>query len=153
MLQHHRIARDQWLDRMHDRLSVLGPITVSSNETLYAMAGGTGFTDGAVGSATYVINPFAGQAPANAPQFSPVPGAYSGTQSVTISSTTGSSYICYTLSASPPALLPQTDNLGGCLVGTLYTGPVSIAATETLYAIAGTDLIGPPSSLWRNLYD
>ena len=47
-----------------------GPVTVSSNETLYAIAGGTGFTDSAVGSAAYVINPFAGQAPANSPDSS-----------------------------------------------------------------------------------
>src|SRR5208283_591955 len=40
-----------------------GPVTVSSNETLYAIAGGTGFTDSAVNSATYVINPFAGAGP------------------------------------------------------------------------------------------
>src|SRR5208283_2059117 len=80
-----------------------GPVTVSSNETLYAIAGGTGFTDSAVNSATYVINPFAGagpggyagQAPVNAPQYSPAPGSYSGTQSVTLSDSTPGAYICY----------------------------------------------------------
>ena len=33
-----------------------GPVTVSSNETLYAVAGGTGFTDSAVNSASYLLN-------------------------------------------------------------------------------------------------
>ena len=96
------------------------PVTVSSNETLYAIAGGTGFTDSAVSSSTYVINPYAGQAPVNAPQYSPVPGAYSGTQSVTFTDSTTGSYICYNVASSPPALFAQTDNIGGCLVGTLY---------------------------------
>lgn len=32
-----------------------GPVTVSSSETLYAVAGGTGYSDSSVGSASYVI--------------------------------------------------------------------------------------------------
>ena len=71
------------------------PITVSSNETIYAVAGGTGFTDSSVVSAAYVLNPFAGTVAAAAPTFSPLPGTYSGPQSVTISCATPSSNICY----------------------------------------------------------
>ena len=138
------------------------PITVSSNETIYAVAGGTGFTDSAVGSAVYVINPYwdgsspSGQAPANAPTFSPVPGTYSGTQTVTISSTaTGPTtpYICYVLSASTPTFTPQTDNqTGACAQGTLYTGPISVSSTQTLYAMAGTNHASLPSSLVKGTY-
>jgi hypothetical protein len=138
-----------------------GPITVSSNETLYAVAGGTGFTDSTVGSAAYIINPFwdgsspSGQAPANAPTFSPLPGTFSGTQSVTISTVaTGPSkpYICYTVASAPPTLAPQTDNLGGCVQGTLYTGPITVSSTETIYAMAGTVTASLPSTLVQGLY-
>jgi hypothetical protein len=138
-----------------------GPITVSSNETLYAVAGGTGFTDSTVGSAAYIINPFwdgsspSGQAPANAPTFSPLPGTFSGAQSVTISTVaTGPTtpYICYTVASSPPTLTPQTDNLGGCVQGTLYTGPVTVSSTQTIYAMAGTVTASLPSTLVHGLY-
>jgi hypothetical protein len=128
------------------------PIVVSSNETLYAVAGGTGFSDSPVNSVALTISPFAGTAPVNAPSFSPVPGKYAGTQSVTLSSTTSGSYICYILAASPPAILPQTDNMGGCQSGTLYSDPISVSSTQTLYAIAGTNLKSNPSSLTAGTY-
>jgi Chitobiase/beta-hexosaminidase C-terminal domain len=130
------------------------PITVSSNETIYAVAGGTGFTDSSVGSAAYVINPFAsgGTAPANAPTFSPVPGTYSGTQTVTLSTTTSGGYICYVLASSPPTFPPQTNNQGDCITGTLYSGPVSISSTQTLYAMAGNANKSNPSSLVQGTY-
>jgi hypothetical protein len=138
------------------------PIAVSSNETIYAVAGGTGLSDSTVGSAAYIINPYwdgsspDGQAPANSPTFSPVPGTYSGTQTVTISSAaTGATtpIICYTLSASPPALTPEVGTESGtCAQGTLYTGPISVSSTQTLYAMAGTMLDSLPSSLVKGTY-
>jgi hypothetical protein len=130
------------------------PIAVSSNETIYAVAGGTGLTDSSVGSAAYTINPFAsgGTAPANAPTYSPVPGTYPGTQTVTISTTTSGGYICYTLASSPPSLPPQTNNEGQCITGTLYSGAVTISSSETLYAIAGTANKSNPSSLVEGAY-
>jgi hypothetical protein len=131
------------------------PITVSSNETLFAVAGGPGLTDSAVGSATYKINPFAGQPPANSPTFSPVPGTYAAAQSVKLSSTTPGSYICYLLASSPPALPPQPNNMGGCTEGTLYTSAVTVASTQTLYATTGTSWnssAAPPSSLVQGAY-
>ena len=72
------------------------------------------------------------------PTFSPAAGSYGSTQNVTISSSTANSYICYTLSSTFPTFLPQTDQLGGCAEGTLYTGAVSVPTTQTLYAMAGT---------------
>jgi hypothetical protein len=141
-----------------------GPITVSSNETLYAEAGGTGLTDSAAGSAAYVISPFAvvdghtGSYPANSPTYSPLPGSYSDSQSVTISTTTSGAYICYIASATPPTLLPETNNLGGCSVGTLYSSPISVTSSETIYAIASTIVgadvpgTGPPSSQTAGIY-
>ena len=130
------------------------PITVSSNETIYAVAGGTGFSDSSVGAAAYTINPFASGAtpPANAPTYSPVPGTYPGAQTVTISTTTSGGYICYALATSSPSLPPQTNNEGGCITGTLYSGPVTISSSETLYAIAGNANKSNPSSLVQGAY-
>jgi hypothetical protein len=137
------------------------PITVSANETLFAVAGGAGLTDSTIGSAAYIINPFwdgsspSGQAPANAPTFSPLPGTYSDAQSVTISTVaTGSTtpYICYTVASSPPTLAPQTDNIGGCVQGTLYTGPVTVSSNQTIYAMAGTATASLPSTLVKGSY-
>jgi hypothetical protein len=133
------------------------PITVSSNETLYAVAGGTGLTDSSVGSATYKINPFAGTPGANSPTFSPLPGTYTGAQSVKLSTTTPDSYICYLLasSSSPPALPPQPNNMGGCTEGTVYGSPVTVASSQTLYATTGTSWnssAAPPSSLVQGAY-
>lgn len=89
---------------------------------------------------------------AASPVFSPVPGSYSGTQSVTITSSTSGANICYILAASRPTLTPQTNNSGGCLVGTPYTGPISISSTQILYAMAGINQTGPPSTLVAGTY-
>src|SRR5262249_27023087 len=61
-----------------------------------------------------------------APSFSPGGGAYSGAQSVTITSATSGSTIRYTTNGSAPT---STS-------GALYSGPVSISVTTTLKAIA-----------------
>jgi len=128
------------------------PLTISSNTTLKAIGNASSASTSAVSSATYTINPFAGQAPANSPTFSTPPGTYPATQRVTLASTTPGSYICYTLAASPPSILPQPNNMGGCQSGTLYSGTVSISSSQTLYAIAGTTYKSNPSSLVQGLY-
>lgn len=136
------------------------PITVTSNETIYAVGGGVGLSDSAVDSATYTLNPFAGTTPTASPTFSPVPGTYNGTQDVTISSTTSGSptIICYELTSGTPALKPVANGLAtgdttcqagldkaysgsgtcnpGCYTGTLYTGPVAVSSSQTLTAVA-----------------
>jgi hypothetical protein len=144
------------------------PIAVTSNETIYAIACGSGLTNSLVGSATYTLNPFAGSGSpgaANAPTFSPPPGTYSGSQTVTMSSTTPDSYVCYTLSSTPPTILPQPDNgragvpsaaapsngstviPGACNAGTYYTGPITVSSSQTLYATTGTTFSTLPSSV------
>jgi hypothetical protein len=137
------------------------PIVVTANETINAVAGGTGLTDSNVGSSAYVISPFAvvqgisGASPANSPTFSPVAGTYTGAQTVTLASTTANSNICYVLSSILPTLMPEPDSLGGCAVGTAYTGPVTVSSSQTLFAAAGTTVAedvagtGPPSSVSR----
>jgi hypothetical protein len=59
------------------------------------------------------------------PTFSPAPGAYTGAQSITISSTTAGATIYYT-----------TDGTSPTTASTPYTGPVTLSKTATLQAIA-----------------
>lgn len=74
------------------------------------------------------------------PTLSPVAGSYSGTQTVTPSSSTSGAYFCYILSATTPTLFPQTDNAGACTVGTLYSSPISVSSSQTLYLMGGVIL-------------
>ena len=96
------------------------PITVPSSETLYAVAGGTGYDNSPVVNASYVI-----QSAVTTPFFSPAPGTYSAVQSVIISDTTANATIYYT-----------TDGTTPTTASTRYTGPVTVNATEALKAIA-----------------
>ncbi len=98
-----------------------GPITVSSTETLEAIAVASGYTTGAAGSASYTINPLA----AATPTFSPAGGTYTSAQTVTISTTTPSATIYYTTNGSTPTTSSA-----------IYSGPITVSSTETLEAIA-----------------
>ena len=98
-----------------------GPITVSSTETLEAIAVATGDTNSAVASAAYTIN-----LPAVAtPTFSPAAGTYTSAQTVTISDATSGATIYYTTNGTTPTTS-----------STQYTGPITVSSTETLEAIA-----------------
>jgi hypothetical protein len=97
-----------------------GPVTVSSSETLFAVAGGAGYNDSPVGSASYVI-----QSAVATPTFSPAAGTYSSAQSVTISDATSNATIYYTTNGTTPTTS-----------STQYTGPITVSSTEKLEAIA-----------------
>jgi hypothetical protein len=77
----------------------------------------------AVAIATYTIIP--------QPQLSIVAGV------ATITAPAGT-YVCYLLSTAPtgPAQLPLPDGKGSCVFGTLYTAPVSVTASQVIYATA-----------------
>jgi uncharacterized repeat protein (TIGR03803 family) len=62
----------------------------------------------------------------SAPVFNPAPGAYTSTQTVSMTSATSGTSIRYTTDGSTPT---ETN-------GILYSGPVSISSTTTLKAIA-----------------
>jgi hypothetical protein len=111
-----------------------GPITVSSDETLKAIAGGSSFASGPVASAIYYIR-------LPAPTFAPVAGTYSSAQSVTISDANAGAGIYYTRDGSTP-----TYPVSGTTQQ--YTGPISVSSDETLKAIAeaGGFVTGPVAS-------
>jgi len=97
------------------------PISVPAGETVMALAtaSGTGFAPSPVATAVYLINPAA------TPTFSPAAGTYSTAQTVTISDSTAGSTIYYTTNGTSPTTGSAT-----------YSSPITVAATETLEAIA-----------------
>jgi hypothetical protein len=97
-----------------------GPITVTTTETVHAVAVASGHLDSNVSTATYTKVTQAAM-----PTFSPAPGSYSSAQSVTITSAASGATIYYTTNGTTPTT-----------ASTKYTGPVSIGSTETLKAIA-----------------
>ena len=99
------------------------PITVSSSETIEAIATATGYTQSAVGSAAYTINTSTPQAAT--PTFSPVAGTYTSAQTVTISDATSGAKIYYTTNGTTPTTS-----------STLYSGAITVSSTETVKAIA-----------------
>ena len=99
----------------------VGPITVSTTQTISAIAAASGFTNSAVASATYTI-----QTPTAAtPIFSPAVGTYTIAQSVTLNDSTPGATIYYTTNGSTPTAS-----------STKYTTAIAVASTETIKAIA-----------------
>lgn len=109
-----------------------------------------------VNSFAYTVNSATGtpgtSAPSNGitaaanPTFSPAAGTYGAAQNVTLSDSTTTAYMCYTLSTSTCGgnITPIPDNIGGCGAGTKYTTAVNVPATNTLCARAGVDqTLGP----------
>lgn len=97
-----------------------GPISVSSSQTINAVAIQTGWTASADIAQTYSI----ASVPAT-PTFSPAPGNYTTAQTVAIADATSGATIYYTANGTPPTA-----------ASTPYTGPITVAATETLNAVA-----------------
>ena len=103
--------------------SASSPIAVSATTTIEAIAVASGYNDSLVGSGTYTIN-----LPAVAtPAFSPAPGTYPTTQSVSLSDSTHGASIYYT-----------TDGTTPTTSSTLFSAssPISVASTTTIEAIA-----------------
>jgi hypothetical protein len=103
-----------------------GPITVAATETIEALATATGDANSSVATATYTINP---PGVAATPTFFPVAGTYASAQSVTISDSTSGAAIYYTVTSGTTGTTPTTSS-------TQYSGPITVAATETIEAIA-----------------
>jgi hypothetical protein len=96
-----------------------GAITVNQAKTIKAIAVATGFTNSAVGTASYAINPVLAT-----PTFSPAGGTYTVSQSVTIVSGRSGATIYYTTDGSTPTTS-----------STKYTGAITVNSTKTINAI------------------
>ena len=103
-----------------------GPVSISSTSTLKAIGTLAANTNSGVASGLYTINGSVGT-----PTFSPVAGTYTGTQSVTISTSTGGATLCYTTDGTTPT----ADGIGNCTHGTTYSVPVVVVVSLTLKAI------------------
>ena len=78
--------------------------------------------------------------PAAVPTFSPAPGSYAGSQSVTLSSTPGAT-IYYTIDGTPPATSPSA---------VVYSGAFPVSANETISAYAtGTGFVASATATGR----
>jgi LysM repeat protein len=97
-----------------------GAITVSATETLEAIAVKAGYTNSATASAAYTIAPVL-----PTPTFSLAPGTYTTLQTVTISDATAGTTIYYTTNGTTPTTSSS-----------VYSGAITVSATETLEAIA-----------------
>jgi uncharacterized repeat protein (TIGR03803 family) len=97
-----------------------GAVNIGSTTTLQAIAYESGFTDSGITSGAYIIGQVA------APTFSPSPGIFVSSVTVTISTTANGASIRYTTDGSTPS---ETN-------GALYSGPVKISTTTTLQAMA-----------------
>jgi beta-galactosidase len=101
-----------------------GPVNISSNTSLQAIAFESGFTDSPITGAAYVIGD---QVPVSAPVFTPGGGTYPVAQNVSMSTATSGATIRYTTDGSTPS---ETN-------GIIYLGTaVNISSTTTLQAIA-----------------
>lgn len=97
------------------------PISISTTQTIKAIAVASGYSASSVASATYTISNTV--AP---PIFSPAGGTYTSAQQVSLSSTTQGATIYYTV-----------DNSNPTTSSTKYTGtPINVGSTETINAIA-----------------
>jgi N-acetylneuraminic acid mutarotase len=104
-----------------------GPITVSSSETIVAIASASGYASSNVATAIYTIQAI----PAATPVFSPQSGTYQATQTVTISDSSPGTTIYYTTDGSIPTASSAA-----------YTGPITVSSSETINAVAvGNDYL------------
>ena len=126
-------------------LKYTSPITVSSSETIEAIAVSSGNANSAIATANYAAN----FSQAAAPTFSVASGNYSSSQTVAISDSTPGATVFYAIGDSPT--VPTTP----------YNGPIVVSSSETVQAIAVAENylnstvtsaaynIGPsPSSEW-----
>ena len=97
------------------------PIPVPTTETVEAVAVATGNAVSAIASATYTIN----LPPAATPTFSVPAGTYLSAQTVTIRDTTAGATIYYTTNGTTPTTS-----------STVYSGAITVSASETIEAIA-----------------
>ncbi len=105
-----------------------GPLTVSSTETLKAIAAAPGYNASPVASALFTIN-LGGTA---TPVFSLAAGTFTSPQTVSIADATANATIYYTVDGSTPTT-----------ASSVYSTPLTVSSTETLQAIATAPGLSP----------
>jgi len=98
-----------------------GPLTVSSSETVAAIAVASNYSSSPLAFAAYTIS----GPQAATPSFSVSAGTYTSAPTVTISDATARATIYYTTNGRIPTS-----------TSTVYSGAITVSATETLQAIA-----------------
>jgi len=98
-----------------------GPITVSSNQTISAIASASGYGNSAIVSASYTLNVPAAAPPA----FSVSAGAYTSSFSLTLTSSTPAAQIFYTTDGSSPTTHSNS-----------FTGTIAVTGSETVNAVS-----------------
>jgi LruC domain-containing protein len=93
-------------------------ITISANTTLKAIAYKSGFTNSNVNTAVYGIR-------VATPAFSPIPGAFTTAQNITLTTATSGATIYFT-----------TDGTTPTVSSTLYSAPIFLNSTATIKALA-----------------
>lgn len=100
-----------------------GPLTVSSNTTLKAMAGNiAGYSTSKTTTGTYTI-----ALPSATPSISPAGGNYTSSQTITLADSTQGTTIYYTTNGKAPSTS-----------STVYTGPFSVSGNTTVEVMACT---------------
>jgi N-acetylneuraminic acid mutarotase len=97
-----------------------GPITISSSETIEAIATATGYANSGIATANYTAD----FSTAAAPTFSVPLGNYASSQTVTISDVTPGAKIYYAIGSTYTTAF------------SVYSGPITVSSTETLQAYA-----------------
>jgi LruC domain-containing protein len=112
-------------------------VAITANTTLKAIAIKTGMSNSPITSGVFTI-----LGAASDPTFTPVAGTYTGSQTITIATTSTGAKINYTTDGSTPS----------ATVGTQYTGPITIGVNTTIKAIAyGTTYAN--SNVVSNVYN
>jgi N-acetylneuraminic acid mutarotase len=101
-------------------LTYSAPITISSSQTIEAIASSPGYANSNISTATYVAD----MPIASTPTFSVASGTYASTQSVAVIDTIPGANIYYAIGTLPTANF------------SIYSGPITVAATEIVQAMA-----------------
>ncbi len=107
------------------------PIALSGTTTIQAIALATGFTQSAVGSATYTITP-----PAATPTITPGTGTYTSSQTVTLSDATSGATIYYTTDGTTPTTASAKYTLGFAVTTTTTVKAIATAPGYASSAVA-----------------
>lgn len=100
-----------------------GPLTVSSSETIQAIASASGHANSNLATASYTLNLPA----ASAPQFNLPSGSYAAPQTVSITDSMPGAIIYYAIGGVPTGAF------------NIYTGPISVSTSEQIQAFAVAD--------------